>query len=221
MEAGSDHVKGLALTLGAVLILSPDVLIIRLIETDRATLLWWRGLLMATGLVAYLALRYRRAAVAQAVSLGRLGLLAAALFTCSTYMFVTSATLTTAANTLVIVSSAPLFAAVFSRAFLKELVPPRTWIAVIVAVIGIGIIFAGSMGGGTLRGNLCALASACALAGYLVVTRHARARSMIPALALSGVIVAAIVAPLANPLSVTGRDMGLLLLLGLLIMPIS
>lgn len=44
---------------------------------------------------------------------------------------------------------------------------------------------------------------------------------MIPALALSGVIVAAIVAPLANPLSVTGRDMGLLLLLGLLIMPIS
>lgn len=215
------RLKGLVLVVGAVLVLSPDVLIIRLIETDRWTLLWGRGLLMAIGLAAYLGLRYRGEAVARARAIGRAGVFAAALFTGSTMMFVSSATLTTAANTLVILSAAPLFAAVFSRVFLKELVPARTWIAVAVAVAAIALIFAGSIGGGTLVGDLCAVASAACLAGYLVVLSHARAVSMIPALALSGLMVAAIMAPVADPLGVTPRDMALLALLGLLIMPIA
>lgn len=220
-ERRSDQLKGLVLVVAAVLVLSPDVLIIRLIEADRWTLLWGRGLLMAVGLAAYLGVRYRGEAVARARAIGRAGVFAASLFTGSTMLFVTSATLTTAANTLVILSAAPLFAAVFSRVFLNELVPARTWVAVAVAVAAIALIFAGSIGGGTLAGDLCAVGSAACLAGYLVVLSHARAVSMIPALALSGLMVAAIMAPFADPLGVTARDMVLLALLGLLIMPIA
>lgn len=232
-----DHLRGLLMTVFAVIVLSPDALIVRLIEADRWTLLWWRGLLMAIGLGLYLLLRHRGQAVARARSIGALGLLSAVLFTFSTILFVTSITLTAAANTLVIVSAAPLFAALFSRLFLKEPVPWRTWAAVAVAIAGITVIFAGNLGGSiavmetgeaagegiphSLWGDICAVGTACFLAGHLVVARRSRPVSMVPAVALSGLIVAAMMTPIAAPLQVTAEDMVLLLVLGLVIMPVS
>ena len=217
----SDHMRGLVMVTVGVLVLSPDALIVRLVETDHWTLLWWRGLLTAVGLAAYVIFREGRKTGAKVRAMGRLGLLAIPLFAGSTILFVTSLTLTTAANTLVIVSAAPLFAAVFSRLFLGEAVPPRTWFAVVAGAGGIAVIFAGSLSAGSLWGDLCAFGTAGFLAGHLVIARHARPVSMVPAVALSGLLVAAAMTPLAAPFAVTSRDFVLLLLLGLVIMPIS
>jgi drug/metabolite transporter (DMT)-like permease len=217
----SDHVRGLVMVVIGVLVLSPDALIIRLVEADRWTLLWWRGLLTAIGLATYLILRNGRGTGAKVRAVGRLGLLSTPLFAGSTILFVTSVTLTTAANTLVIVSAAPLFAAVFSRLFLGEAVPPRTWFAVVAGVGGITVIFADSLGGGSFWGDLCAFGTAAFLAGHLVVARHARPVSMVPAVAMSGLLVTMLVTPLATPFAITSQDFLLLLVLGLAIMPIS
>ncbi len=204
-----------------VLILSPDALIVRLVEADHWTLLWWRGLLTAVGLGAYMIVRNGRNTGAKVRAIGRLGLLSTPLFAGSTILFVISLTLTTAANTLVIVSAAPLFAAVFSRLFLGEAVPMRTWFAVVFGAAGIAVIFADSLGAGSLWGDLCAFGTAGFLAGHLVIARHARPVSMVPAVAMSGLLVTALMTPLAAPFAVTTQDFVLLLLLGLLIMPIS
>lgn len=207
-------------TLG-VIVLSPDGLILRLVEVDRWSVVFWRGLLMAVALTAFIVLRHRGAAARQARAVGRRGLLAAALFAASTVLFVSSITLTTVANTLVIVSAAPLFGAVMSYLFLHERLPLHTWLAILAAVLGILVIFHGSLGGGALVGDLCALGTAFCMAGNLVVIRHARAVSMLPAMALSGVLAAVFVLPLASPLALTMRDAGLLLLLGLIVLPVS
>jgi drug/metabolite transporter (DMT)-like permease len=217
----SDHMRGLVMVTVGVLVLSPDALIIRLVEADQWTLLWWRGLLTAIGLAAYLIFRNGREAGAKVLAIGRLGMLSTPLFAGSTILFVTSVTLTTAANTLVIVSAAPLFAAVFSHLFLGEVVPLRTWFAVVAGVTGIAVIFADSLGAGSLWGDLCAVGTAAFLAGHLVVARHARPVSMVPAVAISGLLVTAVVAPLAAPFAITSQDFVLLLVLGLVIMPIS
>ncbi|NIR27819.1 MAG: DMT family transporter [Gammaproteobacteria bacterium] len=204
-----------------VIVLSPDGLILRIIEADRWTVVFWRGLLMALALAVFLALRYRRSTPQQVRAVGRRGLLSGALFAASTVFFVSSITLTTVANTLVIVSAAPLFGAVMSYLFLREMLALRTWLAILAAVLGILVIFYGSVGGGALLGDLCAVGTAFCMAANLVVIRHARAVNMLPAVVLSGVLGALAVLPLATPFRVSAQDASLLLLLGLIILPVS
>lgn len=211
---------GLSLALLGVLVLTPDALLIRLIEADRATLLFWRALLQGLTLWLVLALYYRGRLLAVTLEMGRIGLLAVAVFALSTTLFVTSITFTKAANTLFVLSTAPLFAALISWLVLGERVARRTWIAIACALLGIGIIFAGGLGGGTLLGDLLALGAAISLAGQLSIARHARAINLVPALA-AGMLVVALLSgtTLASPLSVSQSDVLWLGLLGCIVVP--
>jgi drug/metabolite transporter (DMT)-like permease len=226
MPATSDHLKGLVVTAGGYIVLSPDALIIRLVSADHWTVTFWRGLLMAAGLSCLLVLRYRGHLFARVRAIGGLGLLAALVFSVSTISFVTAITFTTVANALVIISVAPLFAAVFSLIFLREPVPARTWIAIVAAVSGIAIIVYPSARGiavagqGTI-GDLAALSTAIAIACFFVILRRARDIDMVPALTVSGLLTAAIMAPLSTPFMLTAADIGLLAILGIVITPIA
>lgn len=216
------QILGLSLALLGVLVLTPDALLIRLVEADRATLLFWRVLLEGLTLWLVLALYYRGRLLAVTLEMGRIGLLAVAVFGLSTILFVTSITLTKAANTLFILSTAPLFAALISWLVLAERVARRTWIAIACALLGIGIIFAGGLGGGTLLGDLLALGAAISLAGQLSIARHARAINLVPALATSMLLVALLSgATFASPLSVSESDVLWLGLLGCVVVPVA
>lgn len=214
------HALGLSLALLGVLVLTPDALLIRLIEADRATLLFWRTLLKGLTLWLVLALYYRGRLLSVTLAMGRVGLLATGVFGLSTILFVSSITLTKAANTLFILSTAPLFAALISWIVLRERVALRTWIAILCALVGIAIIFAGGLGGGTLLGDLLAIGAAISLAGQLSIARHARSISLVPALA-TGVLLVALLSgtTFASPLSVTRMDMLWLGLLGCVVVP--
>ena len=120
----------------------------------------------------------------------------------SSILFVTSIILTSVATTLVIISAAPLFTAISSRMFLREPVPARTWLAIFATLVGITTIFSGSLGGGTLLGDLCALGTAISIAGHLTIARRARTVNMVPTVALGGLIAALVVLPLATPTSI-------------------
>lgn len=213
---------GLSLALLGVLVLTPDALLIRLIEADRATLLFWRTLLKGLTLWLVLALYFRGRLLSVTLAMGRIGLLATGVFGLSTILFVSSITLTTAANTLFILSTAPLFAALISWVVLRERVALRTWIAVVCALVGIAVIFAGSLGGGTLLGDLLAVGAALSLAAQLSIARHARSINLVPALA-TGVLLVALLsgATFASPLSVTREDMLWLVLLGCVVVPLA
>jgi len=221
MTSKPEHIRGLVLTVLGVAVLSPDALLVRLITADTWTVLWWRGLLMGIGLFVYVALRDRHGIVGSVRALGPIGFLSVPLFAGTVTLFVTSLALTTAANTLVILSVAPLFAAVFGRVFLREAVPPRTWIAIFAGIVGIVVIFAGSLGGGALWGDLCAVGSAACIAGHFVVARHLRAVSVVPAVALSGFLMCAVATFWAAPFDVSTSDFVLLGVLGLVVIPVS
>ena len=55
----NDHAKGLLFTFLGVLALGPDTLIVRLIDINHWTLLFWRGLFIAIGILAVMSIRYR------------------------------------------------------------------------------------------------------------------------------------------------------------------
>ncbi len=220
--ASASQLTGIGLALGGVIALSPDALLVRLIETDPATLLFWRCLLQALTLLVTLALIYRGRLPAMIRAIGWTGVGAALAFATSTTLFVLSIRLTAAANTLFILATAPLCAALISWLALGERVAPRTWVAIALALVGIGVIFAGGLGGGTLLGDLLALGAAFSLATQLSIVRHARAVNLIPALALGTLLVAVVTGlGFATPLSADRGDALWLVLLGVLVLPVA
>ncbi len=221
MSLCSPHLRGLAVAATGVLIITPDSLLVRLVETDVWTILFFRGVLVALALVAFFGVRLGRATPDIFLTMGRAGILSGILAAASNILFVVSLTLTSVANTLVIVSAAPLFAAIHSRNFLREAISPRTWIAVLVVFIGIAAIFSGNLGGGALIGDLCAIGAALFFSGHLTTLRYAKHLNMVPSVALAGLFTALAVLPLAAPLSVSLRDLVLLTVMGFVMLPLA
>jgi len=220
--SSENQALGLAFALTGVLVLTPDALLIRLVEADRATLLFWRVLLEGLTLWGFLGFYYRGRLLAVTLAMGRIGLLAVGVFALSTILFVSSITLTKAANTLFILSTAPLFAALISWLVLRERVLRRTWIAIVCALLGIAIIFAGGLGGGTTLGDALGIGAALSLAAQLTIARHARSVNLVPALATAMLVVALLSGfTFARPMTVSGSDALWLVILGCFVLPIA
>jgi len=218
----STHIKGLLLTTGAVLILSPDALLVRLIHCDVWTLLFWRCLLTGVMQAIFLAAHFRGQLVQSFRNIGRTGLLSACVVSIGAFLFVNSLRHTTAANTLIILAATPLFSSLLNRLFLREEIARRTWLAILVCFGGILLIFSGSLRSGLLLGDLLALGATLMWASNLVILRSGKAVNMIPANLLGNLLVvpAALLAG-AQPLAVTSADMTFLLLLGGIVLPVS
>ena len=221
MRGLPDHAKGLLITGLGVLIITPDGLLVRLIAADSWTLTFWRGLLVAVGLGLGLIAVYRGGTWAVLRGIGRAGLWTSLLFGIGTVTFILSITHTTVANTLFIVSTSPLFAALMAWRFLGERVTGGTWAAIGLALIGIGVIASGGLDSGALVGNVAALVTALTLAGSFSIIRHHRDRNMVPTMALSGLVTAVLVLPLAQPAAVGAGDVGVLAFMGLVMLPLS
>ena len=202
----SEKTAGTLAAVAAVLVLSPDALLISSIRADAWTLVFWRGLLTAITLSVALVTVHGRGAFSEGVKIGLPGILVGLFFGASTVSFVMSVRLTTAANTLVIVASMPLFAAILTKVFLGERVPVHTWMAVATGFGGIAVVFAGSMTGGSPLGDGLALITAVFMASNFVIIRGNRRVSMIPAVVLSGFFTTVLTAFLANPLTLKTED---------------
>ena len=217
----SGHLKGVLLTTTGILILSPDALLLRLIGADIWTLLFWRGLLCAIGMVGITLFLDRPHGLRRLVAIGRPELLVIVVNVCMHVLFVFAILNTTVANVLVIMSISPLLGATLSRFALGEPVAKRTWYTTVAVFIGLALIFSQSLGGGTLVGDLSAFAVAIFLASNFVLLRCYRKVSMIPAVAWSMAVTAAIAWFLAMPTSLDGAAWVYVLLLGLVILPVS
>ena len=210
----SEHLKGLLITALGAIILSPDALLVRMITANEWTLLFWRGVLFSAGICLLMLLVYKTQTFKQFVAIGRRGLLISVIFACSTALFVIGLQYTNIANMLVIISSSPVFAALFGWIFLGEKVAIRTWLTMLIIMLAITAIMSNGISDGSLIGDLCALGNAILMAATITMTRHAKAINMIPAMAISGILVALFALPFTATLFVAATDVPYLLLLG-------
>jgi len=217
----SDHLRGIAIAVAGILVLSPDSLLVRLVRSHGWTLLFWRGALLCASLAAFLLVRYGRGLPAAARRIGRAGLLAGTVAGVGTISFVFALRHTTVANTLIIIGISPLVAAVLGRAFLGEAVHRHTRIAIPCALGGVALAASGSTAGAPALGDLFAALAACCMAANLTALRAAGNADMTPAVAWAGLVAAGIALPLATPLRVAGADVIYLALLGLVVLPVS
>jgi drug/metabolite transporter (DMT)-like permease len=222
----SSHLKGVLITACGVLIISPDGLLTRLIETDHWTMIFWRALLLSFGMWLMISLINPNRVWQQYRTVRGPGMLMVGAYSLGTISFVFAITHTSVANTLIILSSTPLFAALISRVLLNERIQPRTLLAIALVAIGIAIIAVGSIAGNAtaqngLLGDLAAIVGSFFLAcGFSFVRRFPRISSA-SAISCSGLLTAILVLPLASPLMISQADFGYLLLMGLYVVPVG
>ncbi|MEH6476717.1 MAG: DMT family transporter [Sneathiella sp.] len=217
----SQHLYGTLITALGVLILTPDGLLVRLISADAWTLLFWRGLFFGLAILGFYFLRYGTGAIYRFRRIGVLGIQATLLFTLSSVFFVQALHHTSVANTLVLIATAPFFSVILSRVFLKEKIRLSTLIAILISCGGIAFIFKGSLSSDHLTGDLYALVSALSIASQITTVRRSKSIDMVPTLGFSGILLAIIALFFADTLSVSSTDMGLLILLGFVVIPIA
>lgn len=218
----SERTKGLLFSGAGVLVITPDGLLTRLVETDSWTLIFWRGLLSTIGICLILLFTYRGNVWQTVRAIGMGGFFIALTMSLGSVCFVYSITHTTVANTLFIVSTSPVFAALIGWSILKEPIRLRTWLVIAVVLSGIGIIALGSgSSSGSVVGNFAALATAILAATSFSITRNFKERSMIPATALAGIFSALWVIPLAQPASLTQSEVPVILVMGLVMLPLA
>ena len=83
-----------------------------------------------------------------------------------------------------------------------------------VALLGVVVTVATALGSGRLLGDLLAFGMTVLISAMMVVIRHHRAVCMLPAAALSAFLCAVLVWPVADPASVSARDLLWLMLFG-------
>lgn len=89
--------------------------------------------------------------------------------------WITSLELTSVANSVLLVTTAPIFVAIAARYLLKERMKGVVWVGIVLAFAGTALIAGGAEGGqASLRGDLLALVGAVAVAGYGLAGQVAR-----------------------------------------------
>jgi drug/metabolite transporter (DMT)-like permease len=210
----SHHLRGILLAAAGAVCWSPDGLILRTVQADAWQALFWRMLSYAVVLALLLAARERAGLVATCRSVGRPGILAGLLFAAVNTCFVFSITHTAVANTLVIFAMVPLFGAVLGWMFLRERVPPRTLLVMAIGIGSIGAIFSEKLAQGSALGDIFAVLATLLFAGNLTLVRKYPDVSLLPSMALGGLIGVAIGAIPSDPLAVPPADIALLVASG-------
>ena len=186
---------------------------------DGMVLVFWRSGFAALSLLLVLGARQGVRPLGRQLLGSRVLWGSAACWSVMYTAFMIALSLTSVAQTLVAASLAPLFAALLGLLFLRLAVPPRTWLAIVVAMLGMAWMFwhnlQAASGTRQVAGLLIALLVPVAAAANWVLLRGNRAGVSMQAAPLLGALMSALlVAGPAGPLRVDGHDLLWLALLG-------
>ena len=181
----SDKQKGIALSLIGVLLITPDSLLIRLIDIPSWELLFYRGLIPFFCLFVALIIYYKKQFIHSLIITGFSGLLYAFLVALGNATFVLSIQNTNVANTLVMIALTPFATAVLSSVFLKEHPSKKMWLTIIACFIAILFIFYDSYQGDRLLGDFFGFLTAIFIGGSAVVIRYKKSIDFLPSLLIA------------------------------------
>ena len=190
----SNHLKGMLMAFFGVFILSPDAVLIRLADADSWSILLWRGIFYALGILIILLITHRYKALNEVKKIGKDGVLIGILTGLGSVTFVFAVQLTSIASALVIISIMPMMTAIISWLILKEKSGIFTWFSMVLVFIGIYIVMDGEPKGSSLIGNLFALASVTFGATGFTLIRKNKSINMIPAMGVNAIVSAFIAA---------------------------
>ncbi|MEO7105925.1 MAG: DMT family transporter [Rhodoferax sp.] len=179
---------------------------------------FWRALFTAVSLLVLLPFARGRNVFANIRHAGRAFWISGVCWSVMFTAYMVALTLTTVANVLITMSLGPLMTALIARIFIGHRIALRTWVAIVVAGLGIAYMYAPQIAGGELVGTLVALCVPIAAASNWTVTQSAHAQGrdvdLVPAVFVGAVISMLVTLPMAIPFQATAHDLKLLAYLG-------
>ena len=185
----------------------------RELDATPVTQVAGRAVFAAMALLALVVAMEGRGTVRAFRTMGRSGVAMAVFLAISSGSFLLALNHTTVANVLFMQAAAPMMAALLGWGLLSERVDPRTWVALALAAAGVVLMAAGSLDAGVAAVGLPLLMTA-SFALVIVIARHRREVSMMPATCASQPLVVAACAPFVAFGSVSSTDWGILAALG-------
>ena len=185
----------------------------RSLEATAVTQVAGRAFFAALALFALVLAMERRGTVRAFLGMGRSGLTMTVFLAISSGAFLLALNHTSVANVLFMQAAAPMMAALLGWVLISEPVDGRTWAALLLAGAGVAVMAAGSLDAGIGAVGLPLLMTA-SFAMVIVIARHRRDVSMMPATCASQVLVVVVCAPFVTLGSVGGGDWAILAALG-------
>jgi drug/metabolite transporter (DMT)-like permease len=213
-----DYAKGVAAVLVATLFWSLSGLFIRVIpNADVWQITAWRSGSMSLGLLVFLFAIYGRGTIARFRKLDRWALLGSAgFFAVGSTLYIVSLSLAGTANVACLSNLTPIFAPVLARIVVGERTGPAIWIAALLAVLGVFVVFGTDFSQGSALGNALSLVVAFCFAAQTVWLRRYRDMDLVPAVCLGGIVVFLGVGLLRGGLLVSRETLGFILAMGLI-----
>ena len=185
----------------------------RSLEATAVTQVAGRAFFAALALFALVLAMERRGTLRAFLGMGRSGLAMTVFLAISSGAFLLALNHTSVANVLFMQAAAPMMAALLGWVLISEPVDGRTWAALLLAGAGVAVMAAGSLDAGIGAVGLPLLMTA-SFAMVIVIARHRRDVSMMPATCASQVLVVVVCAPFVTLGSVGGGDWAILAALG-------
>jgi drug/metabolite transporter (DMT)-like permease len=219
MSEAISHRRGVVLVMTAAFLWSIAGVFTRHLESARSfEVTFWRSLFAAIFVAGVLLYQQREQAFARLRDIGGWGWLSGLMWGVMFSCFMLALMMTTVANTLIVVSTSPLFTAFIAWLVLGQRIPSRTWFAIVAALVGIVWMFAGSMAqveGTHIIGMTIALGTAISAAvNYVIIQKVGERLDMMPAVMLGGAISALMMLPMALPFQASLHDLSILAMLG-------
>ena len=194
-------------------------LLLRLIEAaDAFQILTYRSIALAAAVAVFACVRRKVGFGEFLSSIDRWSVLVGCFLCIAFSFYIYSLLNTSIASGLLILSSAPVFAAFLGWGILGEKPTATTWIALVMAIGGVGIMVFDGLESGRMLGNLFALVSAFCFAAMLVTIRGIGREEPLGGTFLGGVFAcllnAALVVYLGSGFAVSEWDFGLSLFMG-------
>ena len=183
------------------------------LDASAVTQVAGRAFFAALALLALVLAMERRGTMRAFLGMGRSGLAMTVFLAISSGAFLLALNHTSVANVLFMQAAAPMMAALLGWVLISEPVDGRTWAALLLAGAGVAVMAAGSLDAGIAAVGLPLLMTA-SFAVVIVIARHRRDVSMMPATCASQVLVVVVCAPFVTLGSVGGGDWAILAALG-------
>ena len=204
----TDQRKGTLLAFTAIMFITPDSLLIRLSTTESWNLIFYRGFIPFLFVFIGLLIIQKNKLFSSLINNGWHGVGYIFTFIVTNILFIISIENTNVANTLIMISLAPMLSALISFVFLKEYPDKKTWIAIIITTLAVIYIFFDSFERGDVKGNFYGFICALGLAAGAVIIRSCKKKTnLIPSAMVAKFLIALIALHFADNLSIQGNDL--------------
>jgi drug/metabolite transporter (DMT)-like permease len=199
---------GVFLSLGGLFIRSLDF-------ADPWTVLFYRSLTFSASVALFMYFRDGAKFTQRFRQIQPLELIVSLSLSVGFIMYVLSIFTTSVANTVLILSTGPVFAALLGWLFLRERVNYATWFAMMLAFSGVAIMVSGGIASGEWLGLLFAFVAVLAFAAMIVTLRCApKGKDMMAPTALGGICAAILTLAFIPTFSISSHDLFLSMCLG-------